>query len=129
MWLFKAINSIVWSNNSSLYKRSNIWFEQTNTKDFKSSSCYQFQRCYRKVKISYEAVSSSKFHTDDRQISLQIFYLILRISYYLSKILTEVALEEKICKSFYWNLRKNDNHHLWWWPVLVMITEHAVQRY
>ena len=28
------------------------------------------------------------------------------VSDYLYKILTEVALEEKICKCFYWNLTK-----------------------
>ena len=32
-----------------------FFLEQTNTKDLKNSSCYQFQYCYKKVKISYEA--------------------------------------------------------------------------
>ena len=53
----------------------------------------------KKVKISYEAISSSKLDTDDVQMSIQVSYY--RVSYYFSKILTEVALEEKICKSFY----------------------------
>ena len=42
----------------------------------KHSSCYQFQYCNKKVKISY--VSSSMFDTDDVQTSSQIFDLILR---------------------------------------------------
>ena len=38
------------------------------------------------------------------------------ISYYFSKILTEVALEANICKWFYWNLRKK------WWKTSVVVT-------
>ena len=76
MWLFKAINSI---------------------------------------KTSYEAVSSSNIDKFAAAISLiQMMYRYLSkfstkfygVSYYLSKILKEVALEEKIFKWFYWNLRK-----------------------
>ena len=39
---------------------------------------YQFQCCYKNVKISYKVVSSSKFDTDDARISFQSFDLILR---------------------------------------------------
>ena len=69
-------------------KQSNIWLEQTNTKDLKNSRCYQFKCCYKKVKISYEAVSSSKFDKDDgsvikdRQIVLRVLQVdrqILRV--------------------------------------------------
>ena len=62
MWLFKVINSIGWSNSSS-YRDDQIF--DLNKK---------FQYFYKKVKhLSYEAVSSSKFDTDDVQISFQIF--------------------------------------------------------
>ena len=44
-----------------------IW---KNTQDLKKGSCY------KKVKISYEAVSNSKFDTDDVQISFRMFDLI-----------------------------------------------------
>ena len=40
---------------------SKIWSERTNTKDLKTQCCY-------KKEISYEAVSSRKFDTDDVQI-------------------------------------------------------------
>ena len=43
-----------------------IW---KNTQDLKKGSCY------KKVKISYEAVSNSKFDTDDVQISFQMIGL------------------------------------------------------
>ena len=36
----------------------------------------------KKVKISYEAVSVSKFDTDDVQTPFQIFYLILWILFF-----------------------------------------------
>ena len=77
MWLFKAINSI---------------------------------------KTSYEAVSSSniddKFAAAISLIRMMYRYLskfltkFYGVSYYLSKILKEVGLEEKIFKCFYWNLKK-----------------------
>ena len=75
----------------------------------------QFQYCYKKVKISDEAVSSSNIDTFAAAISLiRMMYRYLSkflakfygVSYYFSKILTEVALEEKICKCSYKNLRK-----------------------
>ena len=47
-------------------------------KGLKNSSCYQFECCYKNVKISYEAVSSRKFDTGDEEIFFQIFDLILR---------------------------------------------------
>ena len=117
MWLLKAINQIVWNNSSSWRQIRNIWSKQRNTKNLKSRCCYKFQCCYKTVKISYEADSISKFDTDDAQISFQIFVLILRISYYFSKILTEVELERKISKWFHWNLRKK-----WWWMSVVVIS-------
>ena len=43
----------------------------TNAKDLENGSC-----C-KKAKTSYEAVSKSKFDTDDVQISFQTFDLIL----------------------------------------------------
>ena len=49
--------------NKSSYRRPNIWSEQTNTKDLKTQCCY-------KKKNSYEAVSSSKFGTNDVQIDI-----------------------------------------------------------
>ena len=59
----KGFNLIVKSlfKSKSSYRRSNIWSEQTNTKDLKTQCCY-------KKEISYEAVSSRKFDTDDVQI-------------------------------------------------------------
>ena len=38
------------------------------------------------------------------------------ISYDFSGILTEVAIERKICKGLYWNLRKN------WWKMSMIVT-------
>ena len=49
--------------NPPSYRQSNIWSEQTNTKDLKTQCCY-------KKEISYEAVNSSKFDTDDVQIGI-----------------------------------------------------------
>ena len=92
-------------------RRSNIWSEQTIN--------------YKKVKISYEAVSSSNIDTFAAAISLirmmyRYFSKFLTkfygVSYYFSKILTELALEEKICKWFYWNLGKK------WWKMSVVVT-------
>ena len=62
--------------------------------------------------------SSSQFDTDDLQmiqISFQILTKFYGISFYFSKILTEVALETNICKWFYWNLRKK------WWKMPVVV--------
>ena len=55
--MFKIVTS------KSSYRWSNIWSEQTNTKDLKIQCCY-------KKEISYEAVSSSKFDTHDVQIDI-----------------------------------------------------------
>ena len=68
MWLFKGVNQIVKSlfkivKSKSSYRPLNIWFEQTNTKDLKTQCCY-------KKEISFEAVNSSKFDTDDVQIGI-----------------------------------------------------------
>ena len=59
--MVKSLFKIVKSKSS--YTPSNIWFEQTNTKDLKTQKCY-------KNEISYEAVNSSKFDTDDVQIGI-----------------------------------------------------------
>ena len=45
---------------------------------FTENALYQFQYCYKEVKISYEAVSSIKCDTEDVQESFQIFDSILR---------------------------------------------------
>ena len=75
------------------------------------------------MKISYEAVSNSNIDTFAAAISLirmicrhlsKFLTKFYGVSYYFSKILTELALEEKICKCFYRNLRKkNDGKCLW----------------
>ena len=64
----KGFNLIVKSlfKSKSSYRQSNIWSEQTNTG-------LRTQCCYKK-EISYEAVRSRKFDTDDVQkIHFQIF--------------------------------------------------------
>ena len=71
-----------------------FFLEQTNTKDLKNSSCYQFQYCYKKVKISYEAAMLAA-------VSLIESFILF------SKILTEVALEQSISS----NATKNSVHH------------------
>ena len=79
------------------YRRSNIWSEQTNTKDLKTQCCY-------KKEISYKAVSSRKYDTDDVQIDRYMFKFLTKfygISCYFSKTLTEVALKRNIYKWFY----------------------------
>ena len=109
----KAINSIVWSK-FSLSRRS-------NTKDLKNSSCqwnFAMKPSGAVSLIQMMCKHLNKFFT--------WFY---GVSYYFSKTLTEVALEGKIYKCFYWNLRKNDGKCLRWRPFLVMMTEHVVQRY
>ena len=110
MWLFKAINSIVWSNFSS-YRDDQIF-------DLNKKSIL-------KKKIFYEAVSSSNNDTFAAAISLiRMIYRYFSksltkfcgVSYYFSKILTEVVLEKKICKCFYQNLWKK------WWRMSVVVT-------
>ena len=101
-------------------RRSNIWSEQT----IKQSNNLQY--CYKEVKIFYEPVSSRNIDTFAAAISLlrmmYRWYLskfltkFYGVSYYFSKILTELALEEKICKWFYWNLGKK------WWKMSVVVT-------
>ena len=100
-------------------------FPRTETIKYLIWTNDQLQYCYKKVNISYEAVSSSNIDTFAAAISLirmmyRYFSKFLTkfygVSYYFSKILTEVALEEKICKCLYWNLRKR------WWKISVVVT-------
>ena len=57
-------------------------------------------KCHYKKEISYEAVSSSKFNTDDAQIDIfSNFWLNIQMNIY---------------KWFYWNLRKK------WWKMSVV---------
>ena len=85
----KGFNLIVKSlfKSKSSYRRSNIWSEQTNTG-------LRTQCCYKK-EISYEAVSSRKFDTDDVQIDkFSNFWLnFTEFHIIFFKILTEVALK------------------------------------
>ena len=89
---FKVVNEIVKSlfkivKSKSSYRWSNIWSEQTNTKDLKIQCCY-------KKEISYEAVSSRKFDTDDVQIDkFSNFWLNFTEFHIFLKILTKVALK------------------------------------
>ena len=100
-------------------------FPLTETMKYLIWTKNQFQYCYKKVKISDEAVSSSNIDTFAAAISLiRMVYRYLSkflakfygVSYYFSKILTEVALEEKICKCSYRNLRKKC------WKISVVVT-------
>ena len=82
----------------------------------------QTQRTWKTVAASKSFLWVSLIQITYRYVN--IFYLILR-SFLIYKILAEVALEEKICKCFYW---KNDGKCLRWGLFLVMMTEHVVQR-
>ena len=72
---FKVVNEIVKSvfkivKSKSSYRRSNIWSEQTNTKDLKTQCCYKKEISYE----AYEAGSSrSLIEMMCRYINFQIF--------------------------------------------------------
>ena len=100
-------------------RRSNIWSEQTNTKQ-----SWKRCNCHKKVKVSCEAVSIVKVSSLNNCSNNLIYrktwsrwwsYLskfltsFYGISYHFSEIFTEAALGRNICKCLYWSLRKK-----WW---------------
>ena len=83
-------------------------------------------RCERKVKISYEIISSSSIITaliisqsffkvicESVYLQLQMIHRYIKfstlyhgISHYFSEILRKVGVRRKVCKWLYWNLRE-----------------------
>ena len=75
----QPIKYLIWTN------KHKAWSEQTNTKHLKNSRYYKKFQWVSLIQMMYRYLN--KFFT--------WFY---GVSYYFCKILTEVALEEKICK-------------------------------
>ena len=81
----------------------------TNTKDLKNGSCF------KKAKISYEAVSNRKFDTDDVQISFQTFDLILQsFILFLQDFNKSIARKEDLKVLVLKSKEKIMKNVLWW---------------